>query len=373
MSKLLGEWGISLSRIYKFLAHLIPIGFLWRLTFLNILVIVAVTAISGWTIYSTACFLAAEVGDWDALRQQRFNDTLLNYLWILMIMVAFIGSALHFYFIKRFIKPIRSLIQSTKDLKLGHYPEPVPVYKNDEIGQLALQYNGLIAQLQMNEQQRNRLVTDVSHEIRTPLSNLNGYLQALKDGDLKGDKELFASLYRESNRLSQMVEELEQLKEWDYLSVQSIVEKETYEIEPILLQCVAMFERTLEQKNIPILLEIESCKVDIHVAGVQQVISNLLENAIRYYEGDGPILLAGEKRGKDYRISVTGPSEPIPEIEREKVFRRFYRLDSSRSRMTGGSGLGLAISKEIVERHHQGEIGIETTNNSNTFWIILPR
>ncbi|MBS4220989.1 HAMP domain-containing protein [Bacillus sp. FJAT-49711] len=331
-----------------------------------------VTSVSGWTIYNTACFLAAEVGDLDTLRQQLFNRTLLNYLWVLMIMVTFFGGVIHFYLIKRLIKPIRNLIRSTKELKLGHYPKPVKVYEKDEIGQLALQYNGLIEQLQINEQQRNRLVTDISHEIRTPLSNLNGYLLALKDGDIIGDKALFASLHQESNRLSKMIEQLEQLKEWDYLSAQSIVEKETFEIQPILLQCVAMFERTLEQKNIPILLEIESCKIDIHVVGIQQVISNLLENAINYYEGDGPILLVGERRGKDYRISISGPSKPIPEIEKEKVFRRFYRLDSSRSRMTGGSGLGLAISKEIIEGYHQGEIGIDTTSSSNTFWVVLP-
>ncbi|WP_382347268.1 sensor histidine kinase [Lederbergia graminis] len=273
--------------------------------------------------------------------------------------------------IKRFIKPIRSLIQSTEELKLGNYPNPVKVYKNDEIGQLTQQYNELIAQLKTNEQHRNRLVTDISHELRTPLSNLNGYLLALKDGDIIGDQALFASLYQESKRLSQLIYQLEQLKEWDYLAVQSIVDKETTDIKPVLIQCVAMFERTLNQKKIPILIEIESCILDIHVVGIQQVISNLLENAIRYYKGEGPILLEGEKQGVDYRIMVTGPSEPIPEIERENVFRRFYRLDSSRSRMTGGSGLGLAISKEIIERHHQGEIGINTTT-SNTFWIVLP-
>lgn len=270
------------------------------------------------------------------------------------------------------MRPIRSLIQSTEELKLGRYPEPVEVYKDDEIGQLAMQYNGLIEQLKTNDEQRNRLVTDISHEIRTPLSNLNGYLQALKDGDITADKVLFASLFQELNRLSQMIEQLEQLKEWDYLSTQSIVEKETLEIEPILLQSAAMFERTLKQKNISIRFKIESCEVSIHVVGIQQVISNLLENAIHYYEGDGPILLAGQKRGKGYCISITGPSKPIPEIEREKVFRRFYRLDTSRSRMTGGSGLGLAISKEIIKRHHQGEIGIDTTRYSNTFWVVLP-
>lgn len=358
--------------MYKFFARLTPTGFLWRLSFLNILSIVLVTTISGWAIYSTACFLAADVGGLDTPRQQQFNSILLNYLWVLVILAVIIGSAIHFYIIKRFIKPIRSLIQSTKELKLGHYPEPVKVYKNDEIGQLALHYNGLIAQLQMNEQHRNRLVSDISHEIRTPLSNLNGYLQALKDGDVTGDKALFASLYQESNRLTQLIKQLEQLKEWDYLSTQSMVVKEAYEIEPILHQCAAMFARTLEQKNIPLLVEIESCKINLHVTGIQQVISNLLENAILYYEGKGPVLLAGEKRGKDYCISVTGPSNPIPELERENVFKRFYRLDSSRNRVTGGSGLGLAISKEIIERHYQGKIGVSPKNTGNTFWIVLP-
>jgi len=334
---------------------------------------VSATAISGWAIYNTACFLAEGIGGLDAQRQQQFNSTLLNYLWIFIITAALVGSFLHFYLIKRLIKPIKSLIQSTEQLKLGHYPEPVENYKNDEIGQLVQQYNGLIEQLQTNEQQRKNLITDLSHEIRTPLSNLNGYLQALKDGDIMGEKTLFASLHQESSRLSQMIDQLEQLKEWDYLSTQSIVKKETHEIEILLNQCVAMFDRGWDpQKNIPIQLEVESCKLYINIEGIQQVIGNLLENAIRYYDGTGPIILKGKKREKEYYISITGPSKPIPAQEQEKVFKRFYRLESSRSRSTGGSGLGLAISKEIVERHHQGQIGIGTTNNSNTFWIVLP-
>lgn len=332
-----------------------------------------VTVISGWAVYSSACFLAGEVGGFDTLLQQRFNRTLRSYLWILIPIAVFVGSVFHFYLIKRFIQPIQSLIEATKELKRGQYPDLVKVYKNDEIGQLAHQYNELVVQLQMNEQQRNRLVTDVSHEIRTPLSNLNGYLQGLKDGDIIGDQALFASLYQESKRLSRMLEQLEQLKEWDHLSNQTIVVKETHEIEPVLRQCVAMFARTLEEKNIPIRLEIESCKVELHIVGIQQVISNLLGNAVNYYEGEGPILLVGAKQEKAYHISISGPSQPIPENEKEKVFRRFYRLDSSRNRMTGGSGLGLAISREIIERYHQGEIGVSPKSASNTFWIVLPR
>src|SRR5699024_9019855 len=74
-----------------------------------------------------------------------------------------------------------------------------------------------------------------------------------------------------------------------------------------------------------------------------------------------------------YKISVSGPGEPILGAEQENVFKRFYRLDSSRSRATGGSGLGLAITKKIVEQNHHGVIGVETTFYINTFWIVLPR
>jgi len=361
-----------LSRINKFFTTLIPTGFLWRLTFLNILVIVTATAVSGWALYNTACYLAAGVGDFDVLRQQQFNSTLLRYLWIFIITSVFIGSLLHFHLLKYLIKPIRNLIQSTEQMRIGHYPEPVKVYRKDEIGQLVIQYNGLIAQLQTNEEQRKKLISDLSHEIRTPLSNLSGYLQGLKDGDIVGEKTLFASLHQESSRLSNMIEQLEQVKEWDYLSTQSIVKKETHEIEDLLTQCVAMFDRPWKHDHIPIELEVESCKLNINVEGIQQAISNLLENAIRYYDGLGPISLKGEKQGNEYYISITGPSMPIPTNERKNVFNRFYRLDSSRSRLTGGSGLGLAISKEIVERQHQGEIGIETSDTGNTFWILLP-
>lgn len=341
------------------------------MTFLNILVIVVATAISGWAIYHTACFLAAGVGNLDAQRQQQFNSTLSGYLWIFMIIAAIAGSLLHFYLTKRLIKPIRSLIKSTEQLKRGYYPEPVKVYKQDEIGQLVVQYNGLIEQLHTNEQQRKKLVSDLAHEIRTPLSNLNGYLQALKDGDITGDEKLFASLHQESKRLTQMVEQLDQLKEWDYISNQSIAKKEMIKITDLLDQCVAMVKWTLKQKNIPVEVDADACDVPVHVEGIQQVINNLLDNAIRYYHGDGPVLLKGEKISTGYKVSVTGPSKPIPDTEKENIFKRFYRLEASRSRDTGGSGLGLAITKEIVESHH-GQVGIETFSTGNKFWFLLP-
>ncbi len=339
---------------------------------LNVVVLVAATAFSGWAIYNTACFLAAGVGALDAEKQQQFNSTLFNYLWIFMIVAALFGSVFHFYLTKHLIKPIRELIQSTKKMRKGHYPKPIQVSGNDEVSQLVEQYNRLLMQLQNNEVHREKMIHDLSHEIRTPLANLNGYLQALKDGDLDGHIDLFSALYEESNRMTKMIEQLDQLTEWNYLKEQTLVEKQRYNMDALLNQCAAMFKRTLVQKAIQMQIEVEPDQLPIHVEGLQQVVSNLIENAIQYYKGEGPIVLAGEKRAKGYYVSVKGPGQQIPEQERENIFRRFYRLDDSRSRMTGGSGLGLAISKEIIERHHNGEIGVKTSNGRNEFWFMLP-
>src|SRR5690625_7893458 len=110
-----------------------------------------------------------------------------------------------------------------------------------------------------------------------------------------------------------------------------------------------------------------------HVEGIQQAISNLLDNAIIYYEGIGRIVLTGGVQGSHYKISVSGPGNPILGAEQENVFKRFYRLDSSRSRATGGAGLRLAIKKKNVEQQQPGEIGIETNFDSNTYWVVLTR
>ncbi len=336
------------------------------------LIIAGAIAVSGLAIYNTACFLVAGTGDFDAELQHYFNRTLFGYLWFFIIIAAVAASVLHFFLTRRMIQPIRNLSESTEQLKQGHYPDAIKVKKHDEIGQLVQQYNGLIQQLKANEEQRNSLISDLSHEIRTPLSNLNGYLLALKDGDLAGDKALFSALYDESNRLHKLVGQLDQLKEWDNLSANKITSKEQVNIREVLEQSAAVFQWTLDQRNITIESDTADCHIPIHVEGVQQVLSNLLDNAIRYYEGTDPILLTGEVQGSNYLVKVTGPGSPIPFDEQENIFKRFYRLDSSRSRDTGGSGLGLAITKKIIEQTHHGHIGIETTGDSNTFWFTLP-
>lgn len=357
--------------MFKQLRKLFPKSILWRLTFLNVAIIAATIALSSWALYNTACFLVEGISDIENERQTQFNTTLFQYLLLFSIIGIIVGSLIHFHLIKKVIQPIRRLTESTKQLQQGYYPEPIETSSQDEMGKLTEQYNGLIQQLKANEEHREQLVNDLSHEIRTPLANLNGYLQALESGVVEGDKELYQSLHAESKRMTYMVEQLDTLKQWDHITLQTITQQNVVQISEQIKQSVTMFKWALVKENIKLDTEIESADVQINIEGFQQVMRNLIDNAIQYYEGPGHIFIEGKQLSGMYRISVQGPSTPISASEADRMFERFYRIDASRSRQTGGSGLGLAISQTIINNHN-GEIGHEVNSGMNTFWFTLP-
>lgn len=350
---------------------LLPKRFLWRLTFLNIFVVASFIVISSLAIYHTACYLVDGMGTMNNQKQEQFNSTLFLYLLIFSVSAIVIGSLIHFYLTRKMIRPIRRLIDSTKTMKKGQYPSPIEVKTEDEVGQLIANFNELVQQLKNNHQNRNKLVSNLSHEFRTPLSNLNGYLNALTNEVIEGDPKLYQSLHEETERIINMVEQLEQLKEWDYVSKQNFYEKELVDMQVLVEQAVEMFRWSLKKAGISVNVQIESGKVNVYNGGVSQVVTNLLDNAIRYYHGSGPIMLKGENLKSEYRFTVTGPGQAIPIAEQEKIFERFYRIDPSRNRETGGSGLGLAISKELIE-HHNGRIGFSSEGDNHIFWFTLP-
>lgn len=351
---------------------LIPKQFLFRLTFINILIITAFVSLSSWAIYNTSCVLVDGFITMSDQKQAQFEATLFQYLWIFSISAIFIGSVTHFYLTKKLIHPLKELIHSTKKMSLGDYPNPIEEKSEGEIGELISHFNDLAKQLEDNEQHRRKLVSDLSHEFRTPLSNLNGYLRALESGVVEGNQELYHSLYEESKRIIHLVEQMEQLNEWDQVSKQTFSEKSAVNIKKLVEQSVEIFHLALIQADIKMHVDIQPSIITLNSGAITQVISNLLDNAIRYYEGAGPIMVKGLELQSEYKLSITGSGKPITFDEQEQVFERFYRIEASRSRALGGSGLGLAISKEIIERH-QGRIGLTSKENVHTFWFSLPR
>lgn len=348
-----------------------PKDFFFRLTLLNVLSIAAIITLSGWALYHTACFLVEGMEAFDSQRQKQFNTILFHYLWIFSAIAIIIGSVIHFYFINKLMSPIKSLIISTKQLQQGKYPEPITKIPSHEIGELILQYNQLVEQWHSDHEYRKKLVSDISHEFRTPLANLQGYLHGLKTGVISGDQELFAALYKQTKRLSQMVEQFDQLKEIEQQPATPLKEWERVDISEEVRHSVSMFKWKLKKKGIPIVVKVESCKLSIDREKIQQVLTNLLDNALRYYKGKEKIVIHGQREKDYYRIVFQGPGEKISNQDQKYLFDRFYRVDPSRNQNSGGSGLGLAIAKELIEQH-QGRIGVTVDGNINAFWFTLP-
>lgn len=327
--------------------------------------------LSSWAIYHTACFLVDGMETGSGWSQELFNSTLFNYLLIFSIIAIVAGSLIHFYLTKKLIQPLRELIESTKSMKHGHYPRPIEVKSEDEIGELIDHFNGLVQQLIDTQQNREKFVSDLSHEFRTPLSNLEGYLNALKNGVIEGDQKLYHSLLNESKRLTQMLEQLELLKEWNDLSQQSYIENEIVDINSVITQSVKMFDWLLKDRDMSVDVQVKHAKINANYEGILQVMSNLIDNAIYYYQGTEPIVIKGVIDQETYIVSITGPGQEIPLEYQNSIFERFYRIDPSRNRETGGTGLGLAIIKEIVEQHH-GKVGLQSDGTNHTFWFSLP-
>ncbi|SFK88783.1 sensor histidine kinase [Salinicoccus halodurans] len=338
---------------------------------MNIIVITSAIVLSGLAIYNTACVLVGSMGNLNDIQQAQFNSVLFNYLLIFVSGTIITASLLHYYLTRKLVNPVQKLIESTKQMEKGEYPAPVPVTARGEIGELTEHFNGLVDQLKANDADRSKMISDLSHEVRTPLTNLNGYLKALRDGVVEGDTELYQSLLNESKRITEMIEQMELLKEWGEISSHHYTEYETRNIAALIEQCAGMFQLQLGRKNISLITDAEDCTFRLNAEGVQQVMTNLIDNALNHYEDSAPIQIKGSAQGGLYHVSVSAPGPAIPDKEKERIFERLYRLDTSRSRETGGHGLGLAIVKEIIDKHN-GQIRVSSEDGINTFCFTLP-
>ncbi|MFM1654126.1 sensor histidine kinase [Brevibacillus sp. B_LB10_24] len=141
-------------------------------------------------------------------------------------------------------------------------------------------------------------------------------------------------------------------------------------IEQVMGACADSFALEIRSRGITLDWQSEPALVAGDEDGLRQVLDNLLKNALLYNRG-GWVKMEGEVREPYYKVTVVNIGQPIPAEQAERLFERFYRLDSSRNRETGGSGLGLALVKEIIGQH-QGQVGVESDGDRHSFWFTMP-
>ncbi len=282
-------------------------------------------------------------------------------------------------FARQISAPVQALKDASQRIAEGNFSARVRLSAGkspgelDELDQLALSFNQMASRLEQTENLRRQLIGDVAHELRTPLTTIKGSMEGLIDGVLPGDVETYEQIYREAERLSRLVDDLQEL---------SRVEAGAYElnrravaVETLVRATEASLRRQFEEKGVALTVKLSAGLPPVLADELRigQVLINLLGNALQYTPSGGQVEIRARAIGQAVRFEIADTGIGIAAEHLEHIFDRFYRVDKSRSRVGGGSGIGLTIARYLVEAHG-GKIWAESPgqNAGSTFYFTLP-
>ena len=268
--------------------------------------------------------------------------------------------------------PVSRLTQAVRQIGRGDLSARVPEKGSQELRELAQTFNKMAADLQRAEMLRNQLMADVSHELRTPLTVLEGNLRAVLDHIYVLDEAEIANLYGQTRHLIRLVNDLRELALAE--AGQLLLEKSVIDLQPWLAELLQALAPLAVEKNIELGERVEpGLQVLADPLRLQQVLFNLLSNALRHTSPGGNIWVSAARVGDAVLLTVEDDGDGLDAADLQAVFDRFYRADKSRSRETGGSGLGLAIVKAIVQTHG-GQVQVRSPGRGlgSQFVVELP-
>jgi signal transduction histidine kinase len=270
---------------------------------------------------------------------------------------------------RRIARPIERLAAIAARTAAGDLRTMAPDEGPAEVRALARAYNVLVDRLAEQEAIRREFVVNASHELRTPLTNLQGYLEALRDGVLPPDPATFDSLREEVDRLGRLAASLDLLAggEPDRPLPSDV------DLAAAVRSAADLAAPSFQRRSISLAVAAPD-RVLVHARAdeLAQVLSNLLQNAVRYTPAGGSARLELIEADGQAVVRVTNSGPAIPPADLPRIWERFYRVEKSRDRATGGAGIGLAIVKRLVEEAG-GDVGATSDAGFTTFWFALPR
>ena len=304
------------------------------------------------------------------------NAELLGIVLEAIVIGLAIAVLLSLLLAKTMVTPIQSLTRAAEKVASGDFSETVENEARDEIGVLTRTFNDMAGQLERNiedlknaEQMRKEFVANVSHELRTPVTSIRSYAETLSDAggtmDPETERHFLEVIVGESDRMTKIVQDLLTLSRFDAGSVSFDFQQFSFQK---AVQDVYNAQRLEAQKHRhSFTLE---CKGTIpEIRGdrvrIEQVLTNMLSNAIKYTPDGGRIRMSAGCSGDSVWCTVQDNGIGIPRKDLNRIFERFYRVDKARSRESGGTGLGLSIAYEITERH-DGKIKVESQVGKGT-------
>lgn len=297
-----------------------------------------------------------------------FNTNYLTLAIVLILSSAFL--VLYFFQVHR---PIKEITRATNEYSKGNLSYHVKPMHNDEIGRLGMSLDYMASQLNESDKFQQKFLSNISHDFRSPLTSIKGYLEAIQDGTIPPemlDKYIGIMLF-ETERLTKLTSNILTLNELDPKSVR--LDISTFDLNSIIRHTVETFEGTCKKKgikfNITYANSVQNVKAD--KGRIQQVIYNLIDNAIKFSKENSYIYITVREKGEKAQISIKDTGCGIAKEDIDKIWDRFYKSDSSRGRDKKGSGLGLSITKEVIQAHGENIDVVSTVGVGTEFIFTL--
>lgn len=313
--------------------------------------------------------------------EQNFLDQVNRSLMITGLISILAALLLGLILTRQITRPVRALIKGVHHLGMGHLDYRVAVKSRDELGELAATFNNMADGLDRAEQERRRIIADVAHELRTPLTVIEGTVRAIEDGIFSPDKEHLDVIKGQTDLLVHLTSDLRVLSQAE--SGQMKLELKYVDVADLVQKTLAQLNLKAAEKNVVLLSDVSPGipKIMIDPMRIEQSLSNLLTNALRYTPSGGSITVKVRDMKDDpvhgldkshIQIAVIDTGEGIAPEHLPHMFERFYRIDPSRSRNEGGAGLGLAIVRQMVMAHG-GRVWVESEKGKGSrFVMALP-
>ena len=282
-------------------------------------------------------------------------------LGIIILMLFSVGIITH-YITKSIVKPVEELANNIDEIKdIKTYKEIQPF-----IDTIKKQHEDIVK----NSHVRQEFTANVSHELKTPLTSISGYSELIENGmATQEDTIRFAGeIHKSSQRLLTLINDIIELSELD--SSESKVAMETVNIYDIAKNCVEMLKFNAKDHGVNLKFEGTPCNITANKMMMEELVYNLLSNAIRYNREGGSATVRVNKILDRVNLEVLDTGIGISKENQKRIFERFYRVDKSRSKSTGGTGLGLAIVKHILIKHN-AQLELESTEGKGTHITVI--
>jgi signal transduction histidine kinase len=279
------------------------------------------------------------------------------------------------FFTEFVYSPLKKITYATEQYATGNMHYEFTVDSDDEIGYLAACLSYMASEIARSEDDQKKFVANVSHDFRSPLTSIRGFLEAMMDGTIPPElhNKYLGIVLNETERLTKLTNSLLTLNNLNTKGL--LLNKAHFDINQVIRNTAASFEGSCRQKNITfeLVLTGELLYVLADVDKIQQVLYNLIDNAVKFSHPGSTIKLETSEKRKRVLVSIKDSGIGIPKEDLKMIWERFYKSDLSRGKDKKGTGLGLSITKEIIAAHNENINVISTPGEGTEFIFTLAR